>query len=338
MSEEQKTVEIDGVHLSQDTIDEFKTLVDGEPAKEFRDEGLEPDGQVKQDELEEGKTDVPKEEAKPAEEVETTKGKVETPTPTVIESLPPKLVQAAYRSGLSQEDITALGDKAEPILSKLAGKIDQASAELGELGHRIKLQMAAQQPAVQPQSLPQLGLTPEELEMYPQLQKFIPVMDALANQQQQVQQKMTVLEGAIAENEKRNAADFSNSIEDMFDGAAKTFPQLGDSEKLTFEQKSLRASLFDRADSEMVGANAKGIPMSWDEAVENAVYAGLGHTAVQTARQQIIDEVKTRSSQILSRGTKRKTQPYYEDEDKKLLEKVSNRAKALGVEFREAAE
>jgi hypothetical protein len=274
-----------------------------------KDEGLNEDGTVKLDE--ENTSEISDEKPdKPVAE----KKEVETKL-----SLPNRLVQAAHRNHLSDEDIVKLGDRAETVLSAMADNSDKISAELGELG---RLRKEALRGKI---TEPETKLKQIEIEG---LDSADPMVQLINKGFETVNQRISVIEQRSATTQ---ATEVDMQIDKFFDVKTKQFPQLGDSAALSPFQLGIRKSIYNVADNIFVGAQATGKPITLNNALEAALSIYEKEDVTKQVRSKIIEDVKNREAQLTSRPSQRKTEQIIQEPIKAAQGKVREFWRKKGV-------
>lgn len=318
--------------LSEDTVGKFKEFQDsienrepevfddgelmdesGDDGEDYKstadirnsDEGLNPDGTIVDDEPH--KEDVQQKDG--SDKIDTAGENVEddsTDQPGDDLSLPNRLVQAGKRSGLSDEDIRALGPNAETVLGKMADNLDAISAQLGELG-RLKKQG---EKAGQDSGFSKSESDDVEGEEETRLEKIERTLETLAQSLQ-------------GQNKGSEVSD--SKIDSFFDKHAESYPQLGDSKSLAPQQEKTRQEIWGIADNIMTGGN---VPL--DEALERAF--SLFESSVNQAGGSITEQAKKRSKQRISKPSHRETRKEFKNPDDKAKENYMSRLRELGLE------
>lgn len=269
-----------------------------------KDEGLNEDGTVK--DLEETSSNEKPDELEKEKQLPP-KPKVGDFTP----ALPNRLIQAAYRNHLTDEDISKLGERAESVLSAMADNADKISTELGELGRLRKeamLKGKEQKSEPAPKEAPETDSDDD------------PVIKLINKGFAQLNQRIDAVEHSRA---TVIAADVDKKVDNFFDGKAKDFPQLGNSTTLSQFQFGIRKAIYNVADDIFVGAHSTGKPVTLETALEAAfsMYEKEGNIKKQV-RDEIIKDVKNREMQKTARPSQRKTQELYQEPIKAAQDKV----------------
>lgn len=285
------------------------------------DEGLNEDGTVvvedeeKEEESEEEKPEeeVEKEEPVGEEEPEKEEKKEEPPEASTAEAtLPRRLIQAAYRNGFTDDDILTLGERAEPVLTKMADNTDAVSAKLGQQGRQEKAELSSQQPQ-------KLSLEKDDYEE----DKF-----------GKVEQHMNALQDRLGRVEsaeqKRQREYVTSTCDTYFDAKTEEYPEFGKTESLTQQQDAVRQKIYAECDLMQTGARGQGWNMPLSQGLDRAFSIYEANNAKTTIRSKIVDEAKKRSKQLTSRPSKRKTKEKYSDPRQKAMDNYRKKAAELG--------
>lgn len=263
-------------------------------SKEVKDEDV--DGKVKVDD------EPTKEETKESKDV-SKEGKADTTDETkkTIDSLklPSRLVQAAKRSHMSDEDVIKLGDNAELVLLRLADGLDTVSMRLGEMGRQAKLKTPeVEQKEVKPTTL-KLPEDYEDTEFGKQLQEIVVGLNS------QIAELKGQMSSEREQSTKVSALEQDKKIDAFFDGISKDFTEFGDSKQLTDVSLVMRQNLFATADNIMVGAKMNGTDVSLEDALTQAlsIYEGKNPKRV---KETLVKEAKKRNKQLMSRPFSKK--------------------------------
>lgn len=330
--------EASAVTLSEETIKKFKELnaqveaIEDAEDEAIEDEVVQEEPQKKRDprkadegidtETGEVLVEEEQEEEKPEEEVtEEPEGEVPEKETTADEevqeiSLPARLVHAGHRNGLSDDDILALGERAETVLSKMADNTDLVSEQLGEQGRFAKER-------AEPEPSPKFSYD-QPAEEGLEDGRF----DKTAAAINDLQSKFAKLEAL----ETKRQADFVDSTVDGFlDGKTKEFPELGDSKTLTEGQVGVRKRIYDTADNIRIGSATKGRPLSLNSALEQAFSIYEGQNVKQVVRSKLVKDVKQREKQLTIRPSHRRTQDVFKTPQDRAKAKVAEWNKKHGI-------
>jgi len=334
--------------LSEKTIKKFEELnarIEAEeeieddakymPARKG-DEGIDPetgelliDQEAEKEKLEkESKPEKPEEqpveptEGKVEEQpIEPAEGKVEEPTGKKEReiALPNRLIQAGYRHGLSDDDIINLGDRAEPVLSKMADNADKVSTQLGELG-RLKKDFAEKK---EPPEKFTYGEADQD-ELYQQDERFDKTAAAINKLQAEV--------ASIKEmSTKREADAFDATIDSFLDNKVTDFPELGQSASLAPEQQQHRKQIALAAQQIQVGAQMLGTPTTLTTALEQAFSIYESQNIKRVLKTKLVKNVEGREKQLTARPSHRRTEEYFKSPRKRAEAKYKEAALAKGL-------
>ena len=267
-------------------------------------EAVKPEAQ-----LEEAEEEEPEGEEK--EEVES------EPTAKEELTLPKRLIQAGYRGGFTKEDILALGDRAEGVLSKLADHADKISSERGEIGRRRKTEVQTQRERP-PEKLSFGELDEFENEKFGKVEKFY---NALFDE-------VTTLKSAEA---KRQQEHIDSTVDGFLDKRTEQYPELGNSKSLTEAGYAVRAQIYDVAENIQIGSQAKGWPVSLEIALEQAFSIYEGKNVKETIRTKLVDEADKRKKQFTSRPSRRRTEQKFSSARQKAMESYRKKAASMNL-------
>lgn len=233
-------------------------------------------------------------------------------------NLPGRLRQAASRNHLTDEEILNLGDRAVPVLSKLADTLDGASQALGEAGRKYRILLNEKGVTKEDKKSTPITFTPDEIEQNPVLSK---VQAILEENQKEIAGLRTSLQNKEANSSKENATQQRVQIDTFFDEVSEAFVELGNSKKLTQAQMVLRDCILDDADNILIGATLNGSKKSLDEALGEAlsIYEGKNPRKVEKIRQDIVDGVIKREGQHISRPSNKKAKENLTTEHEKAV-------------------
>ena len=327
------------VKLSDETLAKFaevKTLVDDAEEAELvavqdekdkaerpmdvrrSDEGLTEEGEVvgleeeeekaeKEEEVKEEVSEAVEEEA----EEEKVEGKEERPTEL---ALPNRLIQAGYRNDMTDDDILALGDRAEAVLSKMADNTDKVSAILGERGRQVKVEEEKK-----PEPL-KFGTEDEDLVGKETLGK-------IATSHAGLDERLVNLERADT---KRQAEITDSTVDGFFDGKAEEYPEFGKAAALTDIELIKRQQIAAKAFDIRAGAQFYGRPIALPSALEQAFSIYETENVKQKERTKLVSKVKSRSGQLTIRPTKRKTEQKFSSGREKAMDNYRKEMERIG--------
>lgn len=276
---------------------EVKPEVKSEVKKEVKSE-VEP--KVKSDEpvVEEVGT-----EPKPKEEVKVESTKTEDKTDTTRTpaeqvtalNLPNRLIQAAKRNHVTDEEVLSWGDKAENILTTLANTSDRVSEQLGEIGRKAKVNIVA--PKKEAEATPELTESEDDAEEVLALKRAIKAQA----------EKLTRVEQQLIERDQKSTRsqnqERDKKIDEFFDKVE--YVEFGKAKSLTPTELVMRKTVWESADNIMVGAKVSGVPITLEDAMTQAmsIYEGKNPRKV---KEKLVDEVVKREKQLIHRPRSRK--------------------------------
>lgn len=227
-----------------------------------------------------------------------------------------RLMHAAERMGLSEDDLTALGDKADGVLEKFADSLDEVSARFAELGRAgMATPQTAQDYGQGRTTAPAMGAPGTEDVPFQFAAEALddlgeeyakPIREQVLNPVAEVvntlRAEMQQVSAWMGEQERRRAREV---VDSFFTGVAERY---GDAYGLpgqrTARQERAYREAVGLADQLLQGARLSGRTMSEDQALEDAVYLhqrpGENERRVRdgkSAVQKRAKEVGTRASQ-----------------------------------------
>lgn len=215
-------------------------------------------------------------------------------------NLPSRLIQAAKRNHLEPQEILDLGDKADLVLTRLAENSDRVSAELGEIGRKAKVALT------KPQSKevkPTLEVVENE-DDEPEVKNLKKVVRGLTSKLADIEQRDVERNTALTQ---REVTERDTKIDGFFDGIEKEFPEFGNTKTLTKAQIALRQSVWATADDIMIGAGVTGQSKTLEESLSDSFSIYESKSPKQkVSREKLLDEVKQRESQLITRGASKK--------------------------------
>ena len=312
------------LNLSKETLEKFaevKTLVDDaeeaeliarQDVKDVRgeDEGLTEEGEVaglEEEEKEEAekKEEVKEEKESEAVEEEAEEERVEEKSTEL--TLPNSLIQAGYRSGLTDDDILALGDGAEAALTRVKDRVDKASALLGERGRQLQ---AEGESKVDKPPLLEFGTEDEDLLGKETLGK-------IETSHAGLDVRLANLEMADT---KRRQEYVDSTVDGFFDGKAEEYPEFGKAKTLTDIELIKRQQIANKAFDIQAGAQFYGRSLPLNPALEQAFSIYESDNVKVKERTKLVSQVKSRSEQITIRPTKRKTEVKFSSKREKAMD------------------
>lgn len=285
--------------LNEKMIADVDAVINPVEKEEVKEEKVE----VKEEKKEEKPAEITeevKEEAKEEDSKSTAEGEEkDESTPMVADlKLPNRLLQAAKRNHVSDEEILKYGENAESILNKLADASDAVSERLGVLGRKIRDNVKpAEKEAVKTATLK----LPEDFDSEAGKQ----IMDAVASLTAEIAALKEATAAKEAQSTQMSTVEKDKKIDGIFDKVAESYPEFGKSATLSNAELVMRQNVWANADNIMIGSNANGTSITVDEALEQAmsIYEGKHPTKV---KQKLVDEVTKREKQLISRPTSKK--------------------------------
>jgi hypothetical protein len=264
----------------------------------------------------------PAEEEKPEEKAEvkvaedaaeesTQDDKVKEKSETTIKTeedisklnLPPRLLQAAKRNHLTDQDILDLGDKAELVLSRFAESSDRVSAELGEIGRKLKEKNALATPKqeAKPATL-KVEVKEDDLDEVKELKN---VVNALTTQISNLTKQVTTNN---VESTKSAEIERDKKIDSFFDSKAAEHVEFGNSKALSAVDLAIRQNIWESADNILIGAQVSGQKISIEEALDAAMslYENKNPQKKKVSREQVLKEVEKREKNLIQRPSSKK--------------------------------
>ena len=282
----------------------------------------------------------PAEEEKPEEKAEvkvaedaaeesTQDDKVKEKSETTIKTeedisklnLPPRLLQAAKRNHLTDQDVLDLGDKAELVLSRFAESSDRVSTELGEIGRKLKEKNALTTPKqeAKPATL-KVEVKEDDLDEVKELKN---VVNALTNQISNLTKQVTTNN---VESTKSAEVERDKKIDSFFDGKAAEHVEFGNSKALSAVDLAIRQNIWESADNILIGAQVSGQKISIEEALDAAMslYENKNPQKKKVSREQVLKEVETREKNLIQRpSSKKNSAPAAKDTRGELIKAVT---------------
>lgn len=289
-------------------VDSVQDIMD-----EMRERDL-PETEVVEDKTEEVEDVETDEDSDTTEEVDEEDSKVEDEESTKkVEALklPNRLIQAAKRNHLTDDEILYLGDNAEKVLAKLADRLDAVSAELGERGRKRREELLKQNEEKTEKVIPTLEFSNEQIEDNPELKKVQEAIDFLLNENKQLKEEYLAKE---REQSTLTAKELDAKIDSFFDSKITDYPELGNSKELSKAELTNRLNIWEQADNIKFGAEFKGDKMSVEEALDFAfsIYESKNPAKV---KDKLVKEAKDREKQLIGRpNSKKMKQPKVSDE------------------------
>ena len=259
---------------------------------------------------------------------ETTEAEDESPL------LDHRLAHAAERMGLDEDDLKALGNKAETVLGKFADSLDEMSGRFAEFG---RVAAPAPPAGAYDRTTPPAQSLPDEILLstakFDELgEEFAgPLREGLVKPVETALQglhaQMREMQAWIGEQEGRRTQQV---VDGFFEGIADRYGDVyGQQGKRTQRQDRLVREAVQLADQMLAGAAARGMNLSEREALENAVYL---HQKPQDNERRVRDgttSLKAKSKEVGPKPTARgKTTPTGREARLKMVREW--RRKAIG--------
>lgn len=216
--------------------------------------------------------------------------------------LPPRLLQAARRSKVSDAAVAALGDEAVPFLTNVADTYDRISSDLSQLGRaRGQEGGIAPPPQAAPVQPPPQGPAPSEpfrLKLDPDVLGEEQV-EALQGPIETVLNSLRTELAAVQQSvQERQVAELDARFDTFFDGAGDVYGDLlGKGRTSSLAQGSTERKLREQIKAEAVpialGLSALGRPDPIAEAADRAASFVLKDVQIEAAR---IGQTKARQS------------------------------------------
>lgn len=314
MADEEKNTDVNSEQKSDEQVEQEKSeqvkeeaLKNVQSIIEEKDEGEE-EVDVNKDKSEESnKEDESKDADKDDKVKDDTTPNKEDKSDTTDKSvgkldalnLPNRLIQAAKRNHISDDEVLSYGENAPTILSRLADASDQVSARLGELGRKIKLQVAEPKEKDK-KSTPELKIDEDDSEETKTLKEIIL---GLRSDLSDVKKSITKDKETVA---TRESLERDRKVDGFFDAVSKDYLEFGKSEKLTEAEQLMRKSVWEKADDIQTGAYVNGTPITVEDALTQAlsIYEGKNPRKV---KEKIVKEVTEREKYLINRPKSKKS-------------------------------
>ncbi len=255
-------------------------------------------------------------------EVEDSKKELETtPDDSKSEVLPARLLQAAKRNHLSDEDVKKLGDKAELVLSHLADNSDKVSAKLGELGRKFKETQTSKITKKEEKSTPKkLEVSEDDMDEVKTLKE---VVNSLTSQISDLREQSIQKNAATTQ---AQALELDKKIDGYFDGIFEEHPEFGKTDKLSKTEEIMRKTTWELADDILTGSVINGQQMTVEEALSAAmsIYESKNPSKKKVSRDSLLKEVDKREKQFIQRPSTKNNNPVNQLEKKKGAVKAVN--------------
>lgn len=269
---------------------------DEEVVEAVKEEAKVDDKQV-ESEKEDSEKEVVKEEDKSTQEEDKAKS-----TDKLAElNLPNRVIQAAKRNHLTEDEIVAIAEKSPEVLAKMADTCDAVSERLGKLGQEAKKN---QKPVEKTEGQPTPTLDPDESgdsKNWAVVQNFMSAQEErIAKLQKQIEAKEEIVA-------KENVASVTKTIDSFFD-AQSDFPEFGKSDKLSNAELVMRQNVWEKANDIIVGASTNGEQVTIEDALTQSmsIYEAKSPKGKKVSREQVLSEVKEREKNLISRSRSKK--------------------------------
>lgn len=320
----EKFKEVDSKFTAEEEGREYKTVEEIRSEDIVNEDGTIGDFKTELDkELEAEEAEKAEEQPEEVEEAEAEEAGEEdlTPEEPTEQTLPNRLVQAGLRSGLTEDDIKALGDTAETVLGKMADAQDALTTKYADLGRSLKEQAAPEPPPKFAFKKKALDLGLEEQEEDTRFKQAEDGMNAILG-------RMNVLEQAERNREQQYIDDTTNRF---FDERVKEYPELGETKNMTPAEFELRKQIYNTADNIRLGGKYKGEPISLERGLEQAFSIYESKNVKEHVRSTLVEKTKERSKKRTMRPTQRKTKEKFDSPYKKAEDTVRKWHEARGL-------
>ena len=240
-------------------------------------------------------------------------------------NLPRRLLQAVKRNQLTDDEVLALGDKAVPVLTKLADRLDAVSAQLGEIGRQKKQELSKVQKE-QPKDVPTLKFDDATLGDNPALKEVQDKLNAAADEINRLNKEQLAIQ---AQARQQEIVERDRKIDSFFDKVVTDYPEFGKTSALTTAELTNRVNVWEVADNIQIGALMKGEKIPLEEALNQAFYRYEGKNP-RKVKEKLLDEVKKREEQLIHRPTAKhgkEAPPSKNSQAVKAVDAILNRGK-----------
>jgi len=226
-------------------------------------------------------------------------------------NLPHRLIQAAKRNHITDQEILEYGDKAVSILTRFAESSDRVSTELGAIGRKVKEGALLNPKKEVEKTTLDLKVSEDDEEEVKVLKGAITALNS----------KISNLETQISKNSEESTSvsmlERDKKIDTFFDGKTKEFSEFGNSKSLTNAELVMRKNVWELADDILVGARVNGQEVSLEDALDSAFSVYESKTPKKkVSREKILDEVKEREKNLIHRPSS-KSKPLAAQDNKK---------------------
>ena len=255
------------------------------------------------------------------------------------EALPWRLQQAADRLGYTQEDVDALGDKAEATLGKLADSLDAVSTEFASMGRdalgvpKEEAKSGDVKPAVEQQKP---SGEPFKLSVDAELfgdETVNQLVKPIEGQFSAMGVRLESIEAFLQESAQQQLVTQSNAF---FSGLGDGYSEfIGKGPTAELERGSpeakVRDDVLDMAETIAAGSKARDRAMTFDDAMQRALSIVGKDFHGTMERKKLESTVKKRTTQLISRPTSRRTAEKFDSPDKKAMAAYTEELKRKGI-------
>jgi len=245
-----------------------------------------------------------------------------------------KQLNAAQRAGFDEDDLTAMGERAQPFVEKLLKSQSDIGRRYAEIGRTERDARKRET---------ETGKESGDQERKPLFDPAEYEGEEYATAFNAVDDRVYKLEQQLAEaSQDRQKQDDLRALKDADAWVGqldlKDFDELGEGPVLALDQDSpeqqARFALYDKADEIQLGfETARGEEMSQEQALSEAfsvLYPNVQAEAKRGKRQEAIDK---RRKQRTSKPTGRKTTRQYNSADERTIEALDAKEKELDINF-----
>jgi HAMP domain-containing protein len=287
---------------------------ESEKTAEEKQEDTKPDSEAEEEDEDkstpEGEEPEKKDDSKTTPDTAKEVGKLNLPT---------RLLQAAKRNHLSDQEVLDLGDKAEVVLSRLADNSDRVSAELGELGRKAKELVLLSPKKEVKQTTLDIKVNEDDPDEVKELKTSL---KALTEEISGLKKQFTDKDG---ESTRMSLLERDRKIDSFLDGKTGDFSELGNSKDLSTAQLAVRKTIFGLADDIMTGASVRGQNVSLEDALESAFSIYESKTPKKkVTREKVLKEVEDRERSLIHRPSHKKGVAQPTDPRKKQIDAVKD--------------
>jgi hypothetical protein len=242
-------------------------------------------------------------------------------------NLPPRLLQAAKRNHLTDQDVLDLGDKAEKVLTGLAASSDRVSTELGEIGRKLKEKAALTIPKqeAKPATL-KVEVKDDDLDEVKELKN---VVNSLTTQ---LSNLTKVVANKNEESTSASEIERDKKIDEFFDNKSAEYTEFGNSKEMSKVALAMRQSVWESADNILIGASVSGQKVSLEEALDAAMslYENKNPQKKKVTREQVLSEVEKREKNLIQRPSSKKSSKVVTKDQRQELVKAVTKVLSKG--------